>query len=77
MADEETSKLFDMISHLDHNLLCENQAKRRVLSEKVRVLRTRTLPLRGNVRPKGLRSSRLAVVIELGSSRCTEQSAPL
>ncbi len=74
-VDEETSKFFDGINHLDHYLLCENQAKRGVFQEKVWVLGTRTPALGGNVRPKELRSSRLAVAIELGSPCCTERSA--
>ena len=55
-VDEKTSKFFDMMNYLDHYLLCENQAKRGVLQEKVWVLGTRTPALGGNVRPKGLRS---------------------
>jgi hypothetical protein len=38
--------------------LCENQAKRGVLPEKVWVLGTRTPALGGNVRPKELQSPR-------------------
>ena len=70
-VDEETSKFFDIINNLDHYLLCENQAKRGVFQEKVWVLGTRTPALGGNARPKGLRSSHLAVAIELGSPCCT------